>query len=408
MLERNLRPKLERLLEQFPVVAIVGARQVGKTTLAKQLGADWRYIDLENPDDLELIKHDPGFFFQQFPERLIIDEAQVFPELFSILRGVIDQRRMTKGRFILTGSSSADLLHNISESLAGRIAVVELGTLKANEIYQKPLSEFYQLFHQKIHRDYLPRHSPELTLQEMQKVWLRGGYPEPILNQDHNFYAEWMENYRDTYIYRDLSRLFPRLNKTKYQRFLGMLSQLSGTILNKSTLARAIEVNEKTITEYLAIAGGTFIWRPLTSYEKNIIKAVIKMPKGYMCDSGLLHYLLKIYDAESLYYHPQVGHSFEGFVIAEICKGLQASPITNWEMHYYRTRNQAEIDIIIDGPFGVLPIEIKQGVQVQRKQLTALSQFITEHKLPFGLVINQSSEALWLTPDIYQLPVTWL
>lgn len=146
MLKRNLQAKIERLLTQFPVVVILGARQVGKTTLAKQIAPDWRYFDLENPDNYDFITRDPSFFFQQFPQHLIIDEAQVYPELFSTLRGVIDQNRDQKGRFILTGSSSPDILTGISESLAGRIAIVELGTLKANEIYQKPLSEFYSNF----------------------------------------------------------------------------------------------------------------------------------------------------------------------------------------------------------------------------------------------------------------------
>jgi len=408
MLNRNVAPKVEQLLQQFPIVAIMGARQVGKTTLAKQLAPKWRYIDLQNPDDFELLERDPVLFFKQFPQDIIIDEAQIFSGVFPVLRGVIDQQREQKGRFILTGSSSPELLKNISESLAGRIAIVELGTLKANEIYQQPLSGLYDLFSEKLHRDHLPLGDAPLTLKQMQAAWLRGGYPEPLLNLNSHFYAEWMNNYRNTYINRDLAQLFPRLNTIAYRRFLSMLCQLSGTILNKSTIARAIEMSEKTISEYLTIAQGTFLWRALASYEKNINKAVIKMPKGYLRDTGLLHYLLKIQDGDTLYTHPQVGHSFEGFVIEEICKGLEAMPITNWEVFYYRTRNQAEIDCIIDGPFGVLPIEIKQGSSVTRKNLQALTSFINEHHLPFGLVINQSEEPLWLTNTIFQLPVTFL
>lgn len=408
MLTRNLQNKLDKLLQQFPIVAILGARQVGKTTLARQIAPHWHYMDLENPEEAEFIKRDPSFFFQQFSQDVIIDEAQTIPELFPVLRGVIDQKRSLKGRFILTGSSSPDLLENISESLAGRIATVELGTLKANEVYQQPLSEFYQLFSEKLKSDNLPQQSPALTLEQMQRIWLRGGYPEPILSLDNHFYNEWMDNYRDTYINRDLAKYFPRLNKTAYQRFLRMLSQLSGSQLNKRMIAGAVEVSEKTISEYINIASGTYLWRSLESYEKNITKAIVKMPKGYLRDSGLLHYLLKIQDKDDLYHHPHVGHSFEGFVIEEICKGLEATFVTNWQVNYYRTRNQAEIDLIIEGPFGVLPIEIKQGVQIPRRSLLALSQFIEEHQLPFGLVINQSTNPMWLTPKIYQLPVTWL
>jgi hypothetical protein len=408
MLTRNIHSKVTHLLQRFPVVAILGARQVGKTTLAKQVAPGWRYLDLENPDDYALVCRDPSFFFQQFPQHIIIDEAQRLPELFSVLRGVIDNQREMKGRFILTGSSSPDILTAISESLAGRIATVRLGTLKANEIYQQPLSPFYQLFTDKLQAERLPRGGGPLSLAQMQSAWLRGGYPEPILNSDDNFYDEWMYNYRDTYLNRDIAALFPRLNQYAYQRFLTMLSQLSGTILNKSEVARAIEVSEKTVAEYLEIAAGTFLWHPLTSYEKNIGKAIVKMPKGYLRDTGLLHYLLKVRTLDDLYYHSKVGTSFEGFVIEEICKGLQALPITNWSAHYYRTRGQAEIDLVLDGYFGVLPVEIKQGVQVKRSELMSLHRFIEEQQLPFGLVINQSAEALWLTPKVYQLPITWL
>lgn len=408
MLKRNLYPKIKLLLKQFPVVVILGARQVGKTTLAKQLAPDWRYFDLENPDHYELISRDPVYFFQQFPEHLIIDEAQEFPLLFSVLRGVIDNQRDLKGRFILTGSSSPDILTGISESLAGRVAIVELGTLKANEIYQKPLSDFYQIFTDTLKADQLPKLTGSISLSQMQTVWLRGGYPEPILSSDKHFYDQWMRNYRDTYINRDIAKLFPRLNKLAYQRFLQILCQLSGTILTKSEIARAIEVSEKTVTEYLNIANGTFLWQPLLSYEKNITKAIVKMPKGYIRDSGLLHYLLKINEYDDLFFHPKSGASFEGFVTEELLKGLQALPITNWEFYYYRTRGQAEIDLILDGYFGILPIEIKQGTNVGSKQLISLTKFVEEHRLPFGLVINQSEEPMWLTPKIYQLPISWI
>jgi predicted AAA+ superfamily ATPase len=408
MLKRNLQAKITNLLNQFPAVVILGARQVGKTTLAKQVAPDWRYLDMEQPDDFESIYRDPAFFFQQFSNHLIIDEAQEYPELFAILRGVIDKDRDKKGRFILTGSSSPDILSSVAESLAGRVAIVELGTLKANEIYQQPLSEFYQIFTDKLNIDRLPKSAGPLSSAQIQKAWLRGGYPEPILNLDKQFYNVWMENYRDTYINRDIAKLFPRLNKINYQRFMQMLCQVSGSILTKSELARAIEVSEKTISEYIKIASGTFLWQPLLSYEKNITKSVIKMPKGFIRDSGLLHYLLKIGDYDDLYFHPKAGNSFEGFVIEEICKGLQALPITNWDMHYYRTRGQAEIDLILQGFFGILPIEIKQGVKVKSSQLASLSGFIEEQGLDFGLVINQATEAMWLAPKIYQLPVTWL
>ncbi len=404
-IHRNLQQKIALLLEKFPVVTILGARQVGKTTLAKQVVPDWKYVDLENPNDVERILHDPVFYFQQYPRHLIIDEAQTYPELFKVLRSCVDEKRQEKSRFLLTGSSSPEFLSHISESLAGRVAIVDLGPLKANEFYQKPLSDFYQLFQKKLSADFFKTLKPQCTSQQMQLLWLKGGYPEPLLEDDAIFQQQWMDNYRNTYINRDIARLFPKLNRFAFQRFLQILCKLSGTIINKSDLGRAIEVSEGTIREYLTIVSGTFLWRVLPSFEKNIVKSIIKMPKGYLCDTGLLHYLLRIATFDELYENPIIGQSFEGFVTEEIIRGLQATLVTNWQVNYYRTRNGAEIDLILTGPFGMLPIEIKYGVTPNLKSLRTLIQFVKEHHLAFGMVINQSEEVAWLTPEVVQVPV---
>ncbi|MCB1214800.1 MAG: AAA family ATPase [Deltaproteobacteria bacterium] len=176
-LKRNLFSQLKDYLKYFPVVAIIGARQVGKTELAKSLGPKWSYFDLENPLDFDRISRDPVFFFKEHPDYLILDEAQEYPELFRVLRGVVDEKRQVKGRFLLTGSSSPHLFSKLSESLAGRMGILELGTLKANEFYQKPLSDFYQIFSQKkVERDFLSQLKPQLGHEELKNFWLRGGY----------------------------------------------------------------------------------------------------------------------------------------------------------------------------------------------------------------------------------------
>lgn len=404
---RNVTKKILKLLEVFPVVAIIGARQTGKTSLAKFIGKNWYYLDLEKPSDYQRIDDDANLFFQQHPGQVIIDEAQAVPKLFKVLRGVIDEDRKHHGRFILTGSSSPALLTQISESLSGRIAIIELGTFKANEVYETPLSPFYNIFTENFDLTELKNHAP-LSNQQMQQIWLKGGYPEPVLANDDFIYQHWMEQYQDTYINRDVAKLFPRLNKINYQRFIYMLGKLSGTILNRSNIARNLEVSEGSIREYLRIADGTFLWRELPSYEKNIMKATIKMPKGYIRDSGLLHHFLKIMSLDDLYLNPILGSSFEGFVIEEILKGLSATFVTNWDCYHYRTRNGAEIDLILEGPFGILPIEIKHGSVCTLKQLRTLQQFIDEHQLLLGLVINQSNEVTWLTSKILQVPVGWL
>ncbi|MCD6045492.1 MAG: ATPase protein [Gammaproteobacteria bacterium] len=407
---RNISFKINQLLEYFPAVVILGARQSGKTTLAKALRPDWLYCDLERASDFNRIEHDPEFFFQQYPQHIIIDEAQRSPKLFETLRGVIDHQRNIPGRFILSGSSSPELLKNVTESLAGRVAIVELGTFKANEIFGKPLSPIYNLLAEnKFTRENLSQlGSALLDLKEIQLAWQKGGYPEPVLSTSENFYWQWMENYENTYIARDIANLFPRLNRVAYQRFLPMLCNLSSTILNKSDIARALEVSASSVQEFLAIAEGTFLWRALPSYENSVSKSLVKMPKGHIRDSGLLHSLLNITQIEQLYKHPVIGASFEAFVIEEIIKGLQATLLTHWSTYYYRTRGGAEIDLILQGPFGTIPIEIKYGSTATPRQLKSLENFVKENNLDFALLINQADKAIWLSKTVCQLPANYL
>ncbi len=229
-----------------------------------------------------------------------------------------------------------------------------------------------------------------------------------MLQETDVFYWQWMENYEMTYIYRDIAKLYPRLNKVAYQRFLSMLCSLSATILNKSELARALEVSEGTVREFLTIAEGTFLWRQLPSYEKSSSKSIIKMPKGHVRDNGLLHSLLRITDSQQLFQNPILGRSFEGYVSEELIKGLQSLMISHWQAYYYRTRGGAEIDLILEGPFGTLPIEIKYGTKTSLRQLRALEEFVKDNQLPFALLINQAEKPYWLSKHVFQLPATYL
>lgn len=275
------------------------------------------------------------------------------------------------------------------------------------------MSPFYNIFNTPPHSvnrtaldALLHTHHPA-TNSEIMHFFMYGGYPEPVL-QDHTFFKFWMEDYKNTYINRDIARLYHKINRIAFRKFIDMLSQLSGTILNKSDVARSIEVSEGTVREYLSILAGTYIWRNLPSYEANVIKSVIKMPKGFIADIGLENYLLRISDQENLMLHPQLGRLFESFVIEEIIKGLQATPITNWQYYYYRTRDGAEIDLILRGEFGVIPIEVKYGSTVQIRKLQTLEKFVTEHNCPFGILINNSEQVEWIRPSIVQIPVGML
>ncbi len=306
-MQRNLTQRIESLLEQFPVVAIIGARQVGKTTLAKQLRSNWRYIDLQKPSDQDLILPDPEIFFKNYPDSVILDEAQTHPILFAVLRGIIDENRNVKGRFIITGSSSPELLKHLSESLAGRIAIVELGTLKMNEIAGTPLSDFYQWFRGNfldIEPKQLQITTPVISQNFIESAWFNGGYPEVVLAKNSDERQNWFEFYEQTYLYRDIASLFPNINKNKFQHFFHVLAHLSGIILNKAQCARDLEISESTVHSYLSITEGTFLWRNLRSFERSGYKSLIKMPKGHFTDSGLLHYLTRMIDIDFLKQHP--------------------------------------------------------------------------------------------------------
>lgn len=404
-LQRNYEQLAERYLLSFPVLCLIGPRQAGKTSFAKHLRKDWQYFDLERTTDLELISQSPDLFFEQYNKNIIIDEAQDYPQLFKTLRGVIDANRELNGRFILTGSSSPELIAHLSDSLAGRIGIIEIGTLKANEYYGKPLSNFYEIFAEPHKKESIHLDTPQLSNEQMRFCWLKGGYPGPLLADNEIYYQDWMDNYYATYINRDIARLFPRLNKLAYQRFISTLSSLSGTIINKADLARAIEIGEKTINEYLRIAEQTFIWRNINYDVTSQVKSIVKSPKGYICDSGLQHYLQKINNFDALLRSASVGHSFETFVIEEIIKGITSAGINNVDYKYYRTAKGAEVDLVISTPANTIPIEIKMASSVPIKKLSGLTKYIAENNLNFGILINQSDRIFWVTENILQVPV---
>lgn len=409
--KRSLEDKINRLLTMFPVVAVIGPRQCGKSTLVRRLRPDWKYYDLESPDDYQLISSDPKGFLNLHPGELIIDEAQQYPELFRVLRGVIDADRSRKGRFLLTGSSSPEIVRGITESLAGRIVTVELWPFKQNEFRETELSGCYQRLTEKATdpRDFLDL-KPVLPLPESLMIWLRGGFPEPLIAGGNNddFYRQWMESYLINYVGRDIRQLFPRLNIHNFRRFLTLLAQFSGHQLNMSDIARVLEVSVSTVKDYLDIIHQTFLWRNLPPFTGNCLKKVQKAKKGFFRDQGLLHSFLRITDLDRLLLHPVAGFSFESFVTEEIIRGLQATMATQLEFSYYRTIDRSEVDLIIEGDFGTVPVEIKLGSVVKKGSLRGLENFLLDTGSSFGIVVNSGKRPELLSDRIVQLPVNYL
>jgi len=408
--KRVIRDKVDTLLEMFPVVAIVGSRQCGKSTFVKNLRPDWKYYDLESSDDYQLISSNPVAFFTINHSHIIIDEAQQYPEIFKTLRGVIDADRKNRGRFIITGSSSPTIIKGMSESLAGRIATVEMAPFKQCEYYEKDLSGFYSILAGAGGIDDLMQLRPILSLEQSMTVWIKGGFPEPLIESEGNedFHRQWMENYMADYVSRDIRNLFPRLNIHNFRRFLTLLAQFSGHQLNMSIMARALETSVSTIKDYLDIIHQTFLWRNMDPYTNNPAKKVQKSKKGFFRDQGILHYLLKIADLDRLLIHPVAGFSFESFVIEEIVRGFQATLATQMDFTYYRTIDKSEIDLIVEGSFGVIPVEIKLGSVVKPQSLRALENFIADLHAEYGILINRGKRIERLSEKIIQIPINYI
>ena len=409
--KRHIEEQIKKLLAQFPAVLLLGVRQCGKTYLLKNLYPKWKYFDLENLKDRDFLVRDFEFFFQEYSQNIILDEAQEVPELFKHLRGVIDHKRKKTGRFLITGSSSPEFIAKASDSLAGRIAVLELGTFKISEIRKKELSPFFEIFSSALNSkslNFLKSMPSKHKKFDVLKFMLKGGYPDPCLSKNKDYFDVWMKNYFDTYINRDIRKLYPRLNSLRFQRFVSMLSELSGTIINRAQIGRSLDFNEVSVKDYLEIADKTYIWRQIPGFSHSKKKSLVKMPKGFLRDSGLIHYLLNIKNKEELIRSPKAGQIFESFVIEEILKGLTFKYLRPWSYSYYRTKNGAEIDLVIEGSFGLLPIEIKLSSFVETRSLTALNKFITEYSLPFGLVINNSQEIKMVSEKILQIPAACL
>ena len=345
MYQRVAKKRLDKLAEQYPAILILGARQVGKTTLSKLSFPVMPYIDLEDPNTAELFNDDAKFQLQNIGANtskfsgVVLDEAQNIPTLFQVLRGVIDENRNQNGKYIILGSSQPTLVRAVSESLAGRVGIVELDPLTSQEVI-----------------DYHP----------WQELWLKGGFPDAL---DSDF-REWHENYLRTYIERDLPMLGLDIDPIFSRRLLTMLAHQQGGLLNTSTLCNSLGVSHNKVKRYLDIFEQTFIIRRLQPYFKNIGKRLTKSPKIYIRDTGMLHHLLNISTIAELNSHPILGASWETFVIEEL---IRREKIINPSTQYFfwRTTVGAEVDLILQRGDQLFGVEIKSGIATAKQARSA-------------------------------------
>jgi uncharacterized protein len=321
---------IQTALGQFPVVAMLGARQVGKTTLAREIAKTWNgpahHFDLEDPDDQARLS-DASFVLRRLTGLVVLDEIQRRPDLFPLLR-VLADRADVPARFLILGSAAPELLRNTSESLAGRVVFHELGGLMLDE---------------------LPSHMPDAR-------WLRGGFPRSLLAPTHEASRVWRESFIRTYLERDLPQLGINLPALTLRRFWTMLAHYHGQTWNGSELARALGVSDKTVARYLDILEGTFMTWRLRPWHANHGKREVKAPKVYLSDSGLLHSLLGIQDENHLLGHPKCGASWEGFVLGEIVHKMGAG---RDEAYFWGLHSGAELDLLITKHGHRLGFEVK-------------------------------------------------
>jgi uncharacterized protein len=334
MIARLVSKKILEDAQYFPVLSIIGPRQVGKTTLAKslqsQLGKETIYLDLEYDEDARLLEQPTRFLQQNVEKCVIIDEVQRAPQLFTLLRALVDQQR-TPSRFLLLGSASPWLLRNSSESLAGRIAYTELTPLSLLELP----SETANIQH-----------------------WFRGGFPDAFLAPSDAVCGRWLENLVKTFIERDVRLLGYELAPNALSRLITVLTSIHGNLLNISDLSRTLGISHATINHYLDILEGAFLISRLQPYHINITKRLVKSPKLYFRDSGILHRIANISSSDGLLKHILSGASWEGYVIEEI----RRQTFQRWEYYFYRTYTGAEVDLILIAPNGKKAvIEIKSS-----------------------------------------------
>jgi len=382
MIARLLKNTLLQRLGQAPAVALLGSRQVGKTTLARELdlGKPSHYLDLERPSDLAKLE-DPELYLSGFPGHLVIlDEVQRLPQIFPILRSLIDERRRAGERtaqFLLLGSASPELLQQSSESLAGRISYLELTPFQLRELPQ-----------------------PELA---METHWERGGYPDSYLATDAEMSVQWREDFITSYVERYLLQQGIKATPITLRRFCSMLAHQQGATVNLSKIAASLGIDGKTARHYLDLLEGLYLVRSLPPWSRNAGKRLVKSAKVYWRDSGLLHALAGLPTLEHVLGHPLCGASWEGYCLEQILNVLPPGAHAS----HYRTHAGAEVDLVIELPDGTITaVEIKRTLSP--KLTPGLIESMSTLRADHGFLVIPHGETFPLSTTVTALPLRGL
>ena len=375
-IHRKIEKPLLEALKSFPALLITGPRQAGKSTLLTHLLKEYRYVTFDDPLLRKAAADDPELFLSDHPAPLIIDEVQYVPEIFSHLKMRIDENRKSYGQYILTGSQTFQVMKGVSESLAGRIAIFQLYPFCFSEI-------------------------ESIDQTELNQRILEGYYPEFFTNREMAA-NRWFGSYLNTYIERDLRNLKGISDLNRFQTYIQLLAYRSGQLLNLSEVCKECGISQTTAKDWLSILESTYIVHILRPYFRNHTKRLVKSPKIYFVDTGLLCYLLGIDSAEQLQKSPFRGHVFENMIVMDFVKQM-AYDASRSHFYFYRTASGVEVDLIVERGGELYAFEIKYSQSPSSDFIQPLKIFIKEHPVKKAALINLREKPLRLSEEIEAL-----
>ena len=382
MIVRRFDGLLKGLLRRWPALLLLGPRQCGKTTFIRQALPGWTYVDLERPSHAAPFLADPEARLAQLGHRVILDEIQRVPPLFAVLRSVIDEQRARHGRFVLLGSAAPELVRGTSESLAGRAAFLDLPPFRWDEVRG-------------------------LKGARLADLWCRGGFPRAFLARNDDARTEWLDAYTRAFIERDLPTLGVDLSAPRMRQLWTMLAHHNGGLWNASQLAASLGTSYHTVNRYVDVLEQTFLVRTLPPYVANLSKRLVKSPKIYIRDTGLLHFLLGIHSSAALHTHPARGLSWEAFVIDQVVSALERTRPAS-RAYFWRTARGEEVDLLVDHGRRRVPFEIKLHSAPAREDARSVVACMRDLGLTKGYVVHAGRQEYSLGDNVTALPADQL